>query len=480
MIEFLLNNEPVSIEESDTGISVQQFLRQQKQLTGTKEGCAAGDCGACTIVLGEMTADESGLQYRTVNSCITLLANLHGKQVITVEHLSDGKQLHPVQQALVDHHGSQCGFCTPGIIMSMFSLYHSDAEPTRETVNKSLSGNLCRCTGYRPIIDATTEVCERRQPDAFTQKQQQTLSQLKDIQAKHTEVFANGVHLPETREAMAGLLAAYPDARLVGGSTDLALESTQQLKSLPELISTQRMKDCKQITVTDKQVSVGAALPLSDIDPVLVAHFPALHELIERFASLPIRNQATLGGNVANASPIGDMPPVLLALNATIEADDGHETRLLPASTFFTGYRQTQLRKGEWIKAIHFPRLQANTQLRAYKVSKRHEDDISAVCAVFAVTLENGMVAAINSGFGGVAATPVSCDALAEQLIGQPWQADATRQLGKRILTSAFNPIDDVRASAAYRNQVLGNLWQRFWFETQSALLVTTRVPHYA
>ena len=210
MIEFLLNNEPVSLEECDTGISVQQFLRQQKQLTGTKEGCAAGDCGACTIVLGEMTADESCLQYRTVNSCITLLANLHGKQVITVEHLSDGKQLHPVQQALVDHHGSQCGFCTPGIIMSMFSLYHSDAEPTRETVNKSLSGNLCRCTGYRPIIDATTEVCERRQPDAFSQKQQQTLSQLKDIHAKHTEVFANGVHLPETREAMAGLLAAHP------------------------------------------------------------------------------------------------------------------------------------------------------------------------------------------------------------------------------------------------------------------------------
>ncbi len=480
MIEFLLNNERVSLEECDTGISVQQYLRQQQQLTGTKEGCAAGDCGACTIVLGEIAADDASITYRSVNSCITLLANLHGKQVITIEHLAQGKVLHPVQQALVDHHGSQCGFCTPGVVMSMFSLYHTDIAPSREVVNKSLSGNLCRCTGYRPIIEATTEVCENRQPDQFTAMQQQTLDALKNIRAEHKDVFANNVHLPETREAMATLLAEYPDARLVGGSTDLALETTQQLKALPELISTQRMLDCRQIDVTEDTISIGAALPLSDIEAVLVAHFPALHELIERFASLPIRNQATLGGNVANASPIGDMPPVLLALNASIETDNGRQTRLLPASAFFTGYRQTQLAKGEWIKAIHFPRLGPDTQLRAYKVSKRHEDDISAVCAVFTVTTVNGVITAISSGFGGVAATPVSCDDLATQFTGLSWQDEQVRQRGKHILMSAFNPIDDVRASAAYRNQVLGNLWQRFWFETQTALLATTRVPHYA
>lgn len=480
MIEFLLNNERVSLEECDSGISVQQYLRQQHRLTGTKEGCAAGDCGACTIVLGEITTNNNAIAYRSVNSCITLVANLHGKQVLTVEHLAKGNQLHPVQQALVDHHGSQCGFCTPGIVMSMFSLYHTDIQPSREAVNKALSGNLCRCTGYRPIIDATTEVCENRQPDQFTVVEQQTLAILKEIRHKHVDVFANRVHLPDTRQAMAMLLAANPSARLVGGSTDLALEATQHLKTLPVLISTQRMQDCRQITISDDSISVGAALPLSDIEAVLVEHFPALHELIERFASLPIRNQATLGGNVANASPIGDMPPVLLALNASIEADNGTTTRMIPASEFFTGYRQTQLTQGEWIKTIHFPRLSPNTHLRAYKVSKRHEDDISAVCAVFAVTIENHVITAIASGFGGVAATPVSCNELAAQLMGKSWQDEHVRKRGQHILMAAFNPIDDVRASAAYRKQVLGNLWQRFWFETQSDLLVTTRVPHYA
>ena len=480
MIKFLLNNELVTLEKDAAEVSVQQYLRDQKALTGSKEGCAAGDCGACTVVLGEIAPSQTGIFYRSVNSCITLMAALHGKQLITVEHLSDGNTLHPVQQAMVEHHGSQCGFCTPGFVMSMFALYHTDQPATRETVNTALSGNLCRCTGYRPIIDATIDSCAHRDADKFTVQESEVLKQLQAIAAETSTPVINKVYLPSSREAMAALLEEHPDARFVAGSTDLSLEYTQQLKTLPTLVSTTQVKECRELKVDEQAVTVGAALPLSDIAPVLHEHFPQLHELIDRFASLPIRNQATLGGNVANASPIGDMPPVLLALNATVIIDNGSDYREVPADKFFTGYRQTVLADKEWISAIRFNHLDEQTQLKAYKVSKRHEDDISAVCAVFTVTLENGSVSAISSGFGGVAATPVSCDALEQRLLGKTWSDQSTRQLGMEILAEAFSPIDDVRASASYRKQILANLWQRFWFETQSELLATTRVTAYA
>ncbi|APD93753.1 xanthine dehydrogenase small subunit [Alteromonas mediterranea] len=480
MIRFLINNDIVELNEARADLTLLQFIREHRKKTGTKEGCAAGDCGACTVVLVEPAAsNKETLHYRTVNSCITLMSAVHGKQLLFVEHLSDGKHLHPVQQALVDHHGTQCGFCTPGFIMSMFALYHSNAKPNRDEVLQALSGNLCRCTGYRPIIDATLAVCEQSPNDQFSAKQSKTLATLLSL-ANTPPTGTGKVYTPTSREELKALISELPNAQLVAGSTDLSLQFTQQLKNIDTLISVTHIDALKQCTNSEHSLIIGAAVALSDAAPFLLNAFPQVAELVTRFASLPIRNQATIGGNVANASPIGDMPPLLLALNATLHLDNGDKVRTLPISEFFTGYRETQLVRGEWISAIEIPLKQPDQVLAAYKVSKRFEDDISAVCAVFNLTLNNGNVAAITTGFGGVAAIPSTCQALENALKGKQFSSSECLNLGKQILFDAFTPIDDVRATAEYRKTVLANLWHRFWLENQSTNNIETRVVQHA
>ena len=481
MIRFLINNDVVEINEARADLTLLQFIREHRKKTGTKEGCAAGDCGACTVVLAEPASADSGttLNYRTVNSCITLMSAVHGKQLLFVEHLSNGKNLHPVQQALVDHHGSQCGFCTPGFIMSMFALYHSNTTPNRDDVLHALSGNLCRCTGYRPIIDATLAVCEQTPDDQFTARQEATLATLLSLSGEKPSGTGN-IYTPTSREELKALIKANPTAQLVAGSTDLSLQFTQQLKNVQTLISVTHIDALKQCTKSEHSLIIGAAVPLNDAAPLLLGAFPQVAELITRFASLPIRNQATIGGNVANASPIGDMPPLLLALNAILHLDNGDSVRKVPITTFFTGYRETTLAKGEWISAIEIPLKQPNQTLAAYKISKRFEDDISAVCAVFNVTLENGKVESIRSGFGGVAAVPSTCDALESALKGKQFASKECLTLGKQVLFDAFSPIDDVRATAQYRKTVLANLWHRFWLENQTVNQIETRVVQHA
>lgn len=487
MIQFLLDNKIVNIAHERADTTVLQYLRDQQALTGTKEGCAAGDCGACTVVIAEQAPpshevqDESSpiLRYKAINSCVTFLSALHGKQLITVEHLSDGKILHPVQQAMVDQHGSQCGFCTPGFVMSMFALYKKNINIERNDAINALSGNLCRCTGYRPIIDATMQACNKPTADKFTDASLHTAAQLAEI--KSDNQGTDTLIMPQTRQALAQAMLEHKGARLVAGSTDLALVHTQQLQAINKMISITGIAALKRLECDVNLLTIGAACTLSEIQGTLLEHFPSLQEVMERFASVPIRNQATIGGNVANASPIGDMPPILIALNAQLVLDNGARYRSVAIQDFFTGYKQTQLLENEWVDSIQIALPSPNQILRVYKVSKRIEDDISAVCMALNITLENNTVRALSTGFGGVAATPSSCTELSEALIGKDWSNANVIAIGKPILSNAFTPIDDVRASGDYRKQLLENLWHRFWLESNAnSSSIETRVSLHA
>lgn len=466
MIQFLMNGR-IHTENLPADTTVLQYLRRDAGRCGTKEGCASGDCGACTVVLAEPQGDA--LSYRTVNACLTFMPAVHGKQLITVEDLKHRGELHHVQQAMVDNHASQCGFCTPGFVMSLFALEKQQQTFSVAQTQHALSGNLCRCTGYRPIMDAAKAICDAPQPDQFDADAGLTLEKLRAISATGE---------PVSIDELADRYLAQPDARLVAGGTDLALEVTQRYQRLPELISLSHIPGLKVITLTGQAIHIGAAAPLSDCMPVLHDEFPEFGELLERFASQQIRNQGTFGGNIANGSPIGDGGPVLLALGASLLLRRGAEQRELPLDQFFLGYRITALQPGEFIEQIRIPRnTSAARQLRIYKVSKRLEDDISAVCAALYIEVQNGVVIHARVAFGGmaeVAKRAISCEA---QLLGQPWQT-ATIERACQALELDFTPISDFRASREYRMQVAKNLLRRCHIEMTSPETLM-RVTHY-
>lgn len=486
MTTFLLNREAVTLPDTDPDMTVLEYLRQHAGLTGTKEGCASGDCGACTVVVGEPT--EDGLRYRSLNSCITFVHSLAGKQLLTVEHLTRNGELHPVQDALVRHHGSQCGFCTPGFVMSLFALYHSDAPPHRDDILSALSGNLCRCTGYRPIIDAALDVLQHRHGDAFSEDRDAIEAELSQME---TPVLPNnpkpdpsvGFWQPHNRQELAEALATAPDARLSAGSTDLALEKTQASQTLHSLIDLNRVDSLNRLVVDDDGLHIGAAVSYSDLEPALLADYPEAGEWLERLGSRPIRNRGTLGGNLGNASPIGDTPPLLIALGAEVTLASGADERRIPVADLITGYRQTQLNPGEWIDTIHIPRRRPGSDLRAYKISKRFEDDISTVCAVFYLELDGDHVRGFRAAFGGLAATPLQLPDWQAGLIGQSWARLMVDDQAQQ-LADALSPIDDVRASARYRIAVTANLFRRFHLETtetdQLSRVFNTGVVHHA
>lgn len=458
MTRFLMDNRLHTVNHLPADTTVLQFLRRDAGRCGTKEGCASGDCGACTVVLAQVEGEK--LHYQTVNACLTFVSALHGKQLITVEDLKHRGELHHVQQAMVDNHASQCGFCTPGFVMSLFALEKQQQSFEREQAQRALSGNLCRCTGYRPIMDAAQQVCEQPQPDQFDLVEQQTLRQLNSIEATQNLT---------TIEALAAHYLANPTARLVAGGTDLALDVTQRYLRLPALISLSAIAELQEVSLTENEVVIGAAAPISRCMPLVQQAFPDFGRLLERFASQQIRNQGTFGGNIANASPIGDGNPVLLALGATLVLRRGTVQRHLLLEQFFLGYKKTALQSGEFIEQIRIPRSAAEDarQLRAYKVSKRLEDDISAVCAAFQIEVQQGVVVHARVAFGGMAEIAKRATHCEAELLGQPWQL-ATIERAAQGLELDFSPLSDFRASREYRMQVAKNLLRRCHIELTS------------
>ena len=479
MIQFLLNRELRTEHALDPNVTVLNYLREHVGKTGTKEGCASGDCGACTVVVGELDGDR--VRYRTLNSCLTFVSSLHGKQLITVEDLKHQGKLHSVQQAMVDCHGSQCGFCTPGFIMSLFALQKNSSGFDKGATLEALAGNLCRCTGYRPIIDAAEQACCQKQPDQFDAFEADTVTRLKAIAPRETAELNSGDKrclVPLTVADLADLYTANPEARLLAGGTDLALEVTQFHRELPVMIYVGHIEDMKRIEVTDSAIEIGAAAALSDCYEALSREYPDFGELLHRFASLQIRNQGTLGGNIGNASPIGDAPPLLIALGAQIALRQGNTRRILPLQDYFLDYKVTARQEAEFIEKIIVPRKQANQAFRAYKVSKRLDDDISAVCAAFNLTIVDGVVTDARTAFGGMAAIPKRASACEAALVGSAWYPGVIERACD-ALGEDFTPLSDFRASKEYRLLTAQNLLRKFFLEQQSPE-IETRVTAYA
>lgn len=476
MIRLLLNDKVEEVDRLAPTASVLDYVRTIKALTGTKEGCAAGDCGACTVVIGALELDSNGvaaLTYCAINACITPLASLHGKQLLTVEHLSSNGDLHPIQQAMVDHHGSQCGFCTPGVVMSLFAWWHSrfngNLSGDRQALELALSGNLCRCTGYQPIFAAAQQASLAEYVDFLTAQSDRVTRALADLRVQgggHLSSGAGDFFIPRSIAELCQLLRDYPDARLVGGATDIGLEFTQQLHYPQVLIYTGNVKALNEWHEEADALRIGASVSYRRLLPTVTRYWPDFAALLLRLGSVQIRNQGSLGGNVANGSPIGDCPPVLLALNATLHLNSHLGPRSLAIADFFLGYRQTALGPSEFIEAIELPKLGAGELLKVYKISKRFDDDIAAVSMALWLAFDNDLVSAVRIGFGGMAAVPARAKGAEQALLGRPFD-EAAVSAAQACLATDFSPIDDVRASAAYRLAVAANLLTRARLELE-------------
>jgi xanthine dehydrogenase small subunit len=468
-IRFVLDGEVHSPGPIEPTLTVLRYLREHLGRCGSKEGCAEGDCGACTVVIGELR--DGALRYRAVNSCIQFLPTLDGKQLITIENLKDEHgELHPVQQAMVDHHASQCGFCTPGLVMSMFSMYHQNEQPSQLQINDALAGNLCRCTGYGPIIEATANACQQRADDSFDRQSEVTRKQLAAIRRDHTlvlEVEGARYFAPQDLDETLELMQSHPQAVLLAGATDMGLWVTKQHRKLEMIIDLGRVAALQQLLETDDYLEIGAGVTYTDALPVISRHFPDFGEMMRRIGALQVRNMGTIGGNIANGSPIGDMPPPLIAAGAILVLRGPGGRREIPLESFFLEYGKQDLAAGELVEWIRLPLPQPGSVHACYKISKRFDQDISSVCAAFSMSRdEAGKVAAFRAAFGGMAATPKRATELESALLGQDWNA-ATIERVIPLLARDFTPISDMRASAGYRLEVAGNLLRKFWIESE-------------
>jgi xanthine dehydrogenase small subunit len=468
-IRFLLNGVPVSVEGVRPTTTVLDWLRS-RGLTGTKEGCNEGDCGACTVAV--RWAQDGRLVTRPLNACIQLLPMMHGREIVTVEGLRgpDG-DLHPVQRAMADLHGSQCGFCTPGIVMSLWVAAQDGPAPDPAAARDALAGNLCRCTGYGPILAAAAQAA----PAPWDADAAAALSRIEALGAVGPLVYAaEGRRFlsPTDLDSFADAVAEHPEATLLGGATDVGLWVTKDLFDPAVMIWTGRVAGLHDMREDGGALWIGAAVTYADAHARLAALWPDLGELVRRIGSAQVRGAGTIGGNVANGSPIGDMPPALIAAGATLVLRHGRARREIPLESFFLDYRRQDRAPGEIVEAVRLPRPEVPGRLRAYKVSKRFDQDITAVLGCFDVAVENGTVTAARLAFGGMAGVPKRAAAAEAALLGRPW-GEAAVEAAAATLAQDFTPLDDMRASAAYRLRVAGNLLRRYLIETTAPATAT-------
>ena len=463
-LRFLLNGQPITLSEVGASDTLLDFLRIARRLTGTKEGCAEGDCGACTVLVGRLT--DEGLIYEPVNACIRLLASCHGCHVVTVEHLRgpDGG-LHPVQAAMVEHHGSQCGFCTPGIVMALYGLWMTNPAASVADIEVALQGNICRCTGYEPIVKAALAAGRAggQAADALAVERELVAAKLRDMRGQRVELSRGGERaiIPADVDDLAAVLEAEPKATIVAGATDVGLWVTKFMRDISPAVFIGHLMKSRR--VENGEIRLGAGVTYSEAALLIREHIPAAHDYWLRIGGWQVRNMGTIGANIANGSPIGDTPPLLIALGARIVLRKGRARREVPLEDFFIEYGRQDRAPGEFVEEVVIP-TRPNALIAAYKVSKRRDSDITAVAAGFCLTVENGTIAEARVCFGGMAGVPKRAAGAEAALTGRPFARD-TFEAAARAVADDFQPLTDMRASADYRRMVAANLFRRFWLE---------------
>ncbi len=470
-ISFVHKDQIVEIKNLDPNETLLNYIRTKLKKTGTKEGCAEGGCGACTVVLGELKNNK--INYKAVNSCISFLPTLQGKQLILIEDLvSKDGSLHPVQQAMVNNHGSQCGFCTPGFVMSLFSMFKNFSKFKDDIVKDSISGNLCRCTGYQPILKAAKSLKNKNKIDDFSKNEKNTINLLKRINNKSIAIYKKEkkYFAPRYIQEVKKILKKNIDVDFLSGGTDLSLVVTKQRKDINSIIYMNSVKELNYIKNNNKYIEVGASTPLIELEFYIKKIYPDFTKILKRYGSPQIRNVATVAGNIATASPIGDCLPLLLSLNAQVVLQDLRKTKILQLDNFFINYRKTQLKRGQFIHSIRIPVFENNT-FKAYKVSKRFDDDISSVCAAFNLKIVKNKVESIRIAYGGMAAIPKRA-VFCENIILKSSFTDEVVNKAKKALERDFKPISDMRASKSYRIEIAKNLLEKCFLEIKEKKVI--------
>lgn len=471
IIKFVHNDRIVEVKNPDPNETLLNYIRTNLKKTGTKEGCAEGGCGACTVVLGELKNNK--VNYSAVNSCIMFLPTMQGKQLILVEDLiSENDSLHPIQEAIVKYHGSQCGFCTPGFVMSLFAMFKNHSKFNDNVIKDSIAGNLCRCTGYQPIIKAAKSLNSKNKNDHFTKNEKGVITLLNKIKDESIVIYKNGkkYFAPRYVQELKSILKKNTESHLLSGGTDLSLVVTKERKDINSVIYMNSIEELNYIKNNNKYIEVGATTPLIEFESYIEKYYPDFTTILKRYGSVNIKNVATIAGNIATASPIGDTLPILLSLDAEVILESIKKTKILPLNNFFLDYRKTKLKKGQFIRSVRIPLFPKNI-FKAYKISKRFDDDISSVCASFNLKVENKKIKNIRVAYGGMASIPkraIHC----EKILLNSSMSEQIIDKAKEALEKDFKPISDMRASSKYRIEVAKNLLQKCFLEIKQKKLI--------